>query len=216
MTRLRPCFTIAATLEDRRTVMPANLTPQYMSAEQRFKQASTHAEKIACLEEMLRVIPKHKGTDKLQADLKRRLSKLRQEAQKAAATHRGFSVSVEAEGAGQIVMVGPPNVGKSALLGALTKATPEVADYPFTTRRPMPGMMSLENVQIQLVDMPPISQEHMEPWMSQITRNADAMLLVVDLGDPAVLDAVELISDVLQEWKILPTVHLPTPEEEAA
>jgi len=196
--------------------MPANLTPQYMAAEQRFKQASTHEEKIAGLEEMLRVMPKHKGTDKLQADLKRRLSKLRQEAQKAAATRRGFSLSVEAEGAGQVVMVGPPNVGKSALLGALTKATPEVADYPFTTRRPMPGMVAFENVQIQLVDMPPISHEYMEPWMSQIVRHADAMLLVVDLGDPAVLDAVELISEVLEEWKILPTAGSLSPAEEAA
>ena len=196
--------------------MPANLTPQYMSAEQRFKQASTHEEKITCLEEMLRVIPKHKGTDKLQADLKRRLSKLRQEAQKAAATRRGYTLSVEAEGAGQIVMVGPPNVGKSALLAALTKATPEVADYPFTTRRPMPGMLPLENVQIQLVDMPPISHESMESWMSQITRNADAILLVVDLGDSAVLDAVELIAEVLQEWKILPAARPLTPEEEDA
>jgi len=194
--------------------MPANLTPQYMSAEQRFKQASTHEEKITCLEEMLRVIPKHKGTDKLQADLKRRLSKLRQEAQKAAATRRGYTLSVEAEGAGQAVMVGPPNVGKSALLAALTKATPAVADYPFTTRRPMPGMMPLENVQIQLVDMPPISHESMESWMSQITRNADAILLVVDLGDSAVLDAVELIAEVLQEWKILPAARPLTPEEE--
>jgi uncharacterized protein len=196
--------------------MPANLTPQYMSAEQRFKQASTHEEKITCLEEMLRVIPKHKGTDKLQADLKRRLSKLRQEAQKAAATRRGYTLSVEAEGAGQIVMVGPPNVGKSALLAALTKATPEVADYPFTTRRPMPGMMPLENVQIQLVDMPPISHESMESWMPQITRNADAILLVVDLGDSAVLDAVELLAEVLQEWKILPAARPLTPEEEDA
>ena len=196
--------------------MPANLTPQYMSAEQRFKQASTHEEKIACLEEMLRVMPKHKGTDKLQADLKRRLSKLRQEAQKTAATHRGYTQSVEAEGAGQIVMVGPPNVGKSALLAALTKATPEVADYPFTTRRPMPGMMAFENVQIQLVDMPPISHEYMESWMSQITRNADALLLVVDLGDPDVLDAVELIAAMLQEWKILPTAGPLTAETEDA
>ena len=196
--------------------MPANLTPQYMAAEQRFKQASSHAEKIACLEEMLRVIPKHKGTDKLQADLKRRLSKLRQEAQKAAATRRGFSLTVDVEGAGQIVMVGPPNVGKSALLGALTKATPEVADYPFTTRRPMPGMVPLENVQLQLVDMPPISRESMEPWMSQIVRQADAMLLVVDVADPAVLDAVELIAAVLQEWKILPTAGSLTPTEAVA
>ena len=196
--------------------MPANLTPQYMSAEQRFKQATTHDEKITCLEEMLRVMPKHKGTDKLQADLKRRLSKLRQEAQKTAATHRGHTLSVEAEGAGQIAMVGPPNVGKSALLAALTKATPEVADYPFTTRRPMPGMVAFENVQIQLVDMPPISHEYMESWMSQITRNADALLLVVDLGDPDVLDAVELIAAMLQEWKILPIAGPLTAETEDA
>jgi len=163
----------------------------------------------------LRVIPKHKGTDKLQADLKRRLSRLRQEAQKAAATRRGFSVSVEAEGAGQIVMVGPPNVGKSALLGVLTKATPEVADYPFTTRRPIPGMVPFDNVQIQLVDMPPVSHEYMESWMAQIVRNADAILLVVDLADPAVLDAVELIAAILQEWKIVPTAGSLTPAEEA-
>jgi len=196
--------------------MPANLTPQYMSAEQRFKQASTHEEKITCLEEMLRVMPKHKGTDKLQADLKRRLSKLRQEAEKTAATRRGYTVSVEAEGAGQIVIVGPPNVGKSTLLTTLTNAAPEVADYPFTTRRPMPGMMTFENVQIQLVDMPPICREYMESWMSQITRNADAVLLVVDLSDAGVLDAVELIAEVLQEWKILPTAGLLTAEEQDA
>ena len=196
--------------------MPANLTPQYMSAEQRFKQATTHDEKITCLEEMLRVMPKHKGTDKLQADLKRRLSKLRQEAQKTAATRRGHTLAVEAEGAGQIVMVGPPNVGKSALLAALTKATPEVADYPFTTRRPMPGMVAFENVQLQLVDMPPISHEYMESWMSQITRNADALLLVVDLDDPGVLDTVELTVAMLQEWKILPTAGPLTAEIEDA
>ena len=185
--------------------MPANLTPQYMSAEQRFKQASTHEEKMTCLEDMLRIMPKHKGTDKLQADLKKRLSKLRQEAQKASATRRGGMLSVDPEGAGQIVMVGPPNMGKSALLAALTKATPEVADYPFTTRRPMPGMMAVDDIQIQLVDMPPISRDAMEPWMAQITRNADALLLVVDLAEPTLLDAVELLTETLQAWKIAPT-----------
>lgn len=195
--------------------MPANLTPQYHTAEQRFKQASSTEDKVTCLEEMLRVMPKHKGTDKLQADLKRRLSKLRQEAQKAAAARRGgYTVSVDTEGAGQIVMIGPPNAGKSALLAALTKATPEVADYPFTTRRPLPGMVTFENIQLQMVDMPPVSHDYMEPWMSQIARNADALLLVVDLQDPDVLDAVETLTAVLAEWKILPTARLLSFDEE--
>lgn len=195
--------------------MPANLTPQYHAAEQRFKQASSSEEKVTCLEEMLRVMPKHKGTDKLQADLKRRLAKLRQEAQKAAAARRGgYTVSVEAEGAGQIVMVGAPNAGKSSLLAALTKATPDIAAYPFTTRRPLPGMVTFENIQLQLVDMPPVAREYMEPWMPQIVRNADAMLLVVDLSDPEALEAVELLTTVLTEWKILPTTRRLSFDEE--
>lgn len=199
--------------------MPANLTPQYIEAEQRFKQASTTGEKVACLEEMLRIIPKHKGTDKLQADLKRRLSKLKQDTSKAAGAHRSAGPSVDTEGAGQVALVGVPNAGKSALLRALTKATPEVAEYPFTTRRPLPGMVTFENVQIQLVDLPPVSREYMETWVPQIVRHADALLLVVDLSAPSALDDIVLLTTVLEEWKILPTrqtlsveehEHLPT------
>lgn len=186
--------------------MPANLTPQYMEAEQRFKQAATQQEKVVCLEEMLRVIPKHKGTDKLQADLKRRLSKLRQEAQKSSGARRAAGPSVVKEGAGQIALVGLPNAGKSALVGALSKAVTEVADYPFTTRKPIPGMVVHENVQIQLVDLPPISRDYMETWLQQIVRNADALLLVVDVSDADALEAVEFACATLAEWKILPVL----------
>ena len=195
--------------------MPANLTPQYLEAEQRFREARTSTEKITYLEEMLRVIPKHKGTDKMRADLRRRLSKLKTETPKAGAGHRGYSFQVDKEGIGQVVMLGPPNVGKSALLGALTKATPEVSDYPFTTRKPMPGMVIFENVQIQLVDFPPLCHDHMEPWMSQIARNADALLLVVDLSDAEVLEAVDLVTDMLSEWKIAPVAQALTPDANA-
>ena len=184
--------------------MPANLTPQYMEAEQRFKQAATQQEKVTCLEEMLRVIPKHKGTDKLQADLKRRLSKLRQEAQKSSGARRAAGPSVVKEGAGQIALVGLPNAGKSAVVGALSKAVTEVADYPFTTRKPIPGMVVYENVQIQLVDLPPISRDYMETWLPQIVRNADALLLVVDVSDADALEAVEFACATLAEWKISP------------
>ncbi len=194
--------------------MPANLTPQYLDADQRFRRARTAAEKVACLEEMLRIIPKHKGTDKLQADLKRRLSRLRHDAQQAAGVRRGPVVTVDREGAGQIVLVGPPNAGKSALLAAMTNATPEVADYPFTTRKPLPGMVLFENIQIQLVDFPPLSREYMESWMGQIVRNADALLLVLDLSAVTALDDFEMTCDILQGWKVQPVARRLTPEEE--
>jgi ribosome-interacting GTPase 1 len=193
--------------------MPANLTPQYLDAEQRFRAAKSTAEKITCLEEMLRVIPKHKGTDRMRGDLRRRLSKLKADGPRSSSGHRGYTQQVDKEGIGQVVMLGPPNVGKSALLAALTKATPEVADYPFTTRKPMPGMVQFENVQIQLVDMPPLSHDYMEPWMLQIARNADGLLLIVDLGNVDVLAEMELITTVLEEWKLLPVARALTEDE---
>ncbi|MBM4372109.1 MAG: 50S ribosome-binding GTPase, partial [Deltaproteobacteria bacterium] len=134
--------------------MPANLTQDYLSAEKKLREARSPQEKLACLEEMLRVIPKHKGTDHMQADLRKRISRLREEAGKARATGKRTSLHhVEPEGIGQVFLVGPPNSGKSALLGAVTNTTPQVADFPFTTRTFQPGMMRHGDVWIQLVDM---------------------------------------------------------------
>jgi ribosome-interacting GTPase 1 len=159
--------------------MPANLTPEYKRAEERFRAAATPQEKLEALEEMLRVIPKHKGTEGLQADLKARLAKLRkQPAPKAGKS--SFTHMVPREGAGQVVLVGPPNSGKSALVSSLTRATPLVADYPFTTRDAVPGMMRFESISIQLVDLPPVSAEHVEPWVFDFVRIADLCWLVVD------------------------------------
>jgi hypothetical protein len=178
--------------------MPANLTPQYLAAEQRFKQATTTQEKIDALEEMMALIPKHKGTEKLQADLRRRLARLRNEAEKKGGVSRASAMySVPREGAGQIVILGAANVGKSSLLARMTKATPEIADYPFTTRLPQPGMMPFENIQIQLVDMPPISTHLYEPWMGGIVRQADLSLLVADLGRDTMLDEIEEVLSIL-------------------
>ncbi len=183
--------------------MPANLTPQYLAAEQRYKEAVTNQEKVEALEEMMAVIPKHKGTEKLQADLRRRLAKLRIEAEKKHGAAKGAALySVPKEGAGQIVLVGAPNVGKSSLLARLTHATPEIADYPFTTRLPQPGMMPFENIQIQLVDMPPIAPHFYEPWMGSIVRHADFVLLVVDTGSDELLDEVEEVLKILEESRI--------------
>ena len=183
--------------------MPANLTPQYLSAEQRFKEAVTTREKIEALEEMMAVIPKHKGTEKMQADLRRRLARLRAESEKKHGAAKGAALySVPREGAGQVVLVGVPNVGKSSLLQRLTHAQPEIGDYPFTTRLPQPGMMPYENIQIQLVDMPPIDRNFYEPWMGGIVRQADLVLLVLDAGSDELLDEVEEVIDVLGGSKI--------------
>src|SRR5215831_10675036 len=171
--------------------MPANLTPQYMDAEKRFKQAPTVKEKIAALEEMMATIPKHKGTEKLQAELKKKMATLRKEAEQHKKGGRRDSFVVEREGARQLALVGAPNSGKSQLLKSTTHATPEVADYPYTTRTPIPGMMIFENVRLQLLDLPPISPEFTEYWVAQVIRNADAVLWIVDLSDDDVLDRLD-------------------------
>lgn len=185
--------------------MPANLTPDYLAAEREFKGAHTQAEKVEALERMLATLPKHKGTEKLQADLRRRLSQARKEAQKKGGTHSAPFYWVEKEGAGQVVLIGPPNSGKSQLVATLTHARPEVAAYPFTTRVPTPGMMTYENIQIQLVDLPPLSIEFMEPWIPQVIRNASKGVLLVDLEDAGVLDEIDFIAQTLDRQ------HLPMP-----
>jgi len=176
--------------------MPANLTPAYKEAEARFRNAVTREEKIAGLEEMLRVIPKHKGTDKLQADLRSRLSKLRREPRKKGPT-RGHSHKIPKEGAGQVALVGPPNAGKSSLVASLTHAQPEVADYPLTTRDAIPGMMPYEDVAFQLVDLPPLCDEHVEPWVYDVIRSANLAWLVVPIDRP--LASLDLVTRLLEE-----------------
>jgi len=182
--------------------MPANLTPQYLEAELKFKQAKTTPEKIKALEVMMAVIPKHKGTEKLRGQLKSRMAKLKEELQKRPSVARAEQVyNIKREGAAQIVLVGLPNSGKSSLLSRITNASSEVADYPFTTQKPVPGMMKFENLQIQLVDTPPIQLDHIEPGFPNLIRNADVLLLLIDLTENPVF-RMEILLEQLSDLRI--------------
>jgi ribosome-interacting GTPase 1 len=181
--------------------MPANLTPDYRDAEQRFKQARSPEEKLTALKRMLSTIPKHKGTEKLQADIKRRIARLNDQLQ-SQSRKKGFAVKVEREGVGQIALVGPPNAGKSRLAAALSGVELEVAPYPYSTQKPCPAMMPYEDVRVQLVDLPPVSSTHTETWVPSIVRTADAVLMIVDLASPDVLDDTEDCLSTLEGKKI--------------
>jgi small GTP-binding protein len=180
--------------------MPANLPPQYFEAEKTYRLAKTPAEKIAALEEMLAIMPKHKGTDHLRAELRGRIAKLTQAAEKKSATQRA-SMVIEKEGAAQVAVIGLPSAGKSQIVSSITNASPTVAEYPFTTLSATPGMMEFENIQIQLIDTPPLVAQSIEWWLPPILRRADALLIVVDLSD-APLAQVEAITAQLENIRI--------------
>jgi ribosome-interacting GTPase 1 len=176
--------------------MAVNLPPQYHDAEARYKKGKTPEEKLAALKEMWVILPKHKASEKVQAELKTRISELNDQIEHEKLgpkkpAHGTFKVPKQ--GAGQVVFLGPPNAGKSLLLSKLTKASPAVAPYPFTTREPVPGMMDYEDVRVQLVDLPPVTADHYEHFVTDITRSADAAVLFLDLADddgPAATQAV--------------------------
>ena len=179
--------------------MPANLPPDYHRAEERYRVAKTAEEKIEALEEMLRIMPKHKGTDGLQADVKARIAKLRKQPARKGA-RASFSHVIPREGAGQVVLVGPPNTGKSSVVTRLTHATPEVAEYPFTTRDATPGMMPFEDIAFQLIDLPPLSTEHVEPWVFDLVRRADLLWIVAHVENA--LDEMEEAKRILEARNI--------------
>jgi ribosome-interacting GTPase 1 len=165
--------------------MAVNLTPQYLEAEAEYKRAQTAEERLECLKKMWSLVPKHKASEKLQAELKTKLSATREEVERERKSPKkgGVSHKIPRQGAGQVILLGGPNAGKSRILTRLTRATPEVAPYPFTTRDPLPGMMDWEDVRVQLIDTPPITADFLEGYLSSLVRAADAAVLVVDLGD---------------------------------
>ncbi|QDT53193.1 GTPase Obg [Caulifigura coniformis] len=178
--------------------MPANLTPQYQKAEAAYRRTQSADERVTCLERMLQLIPRHKGTERLQADLKTRLKEARQEAHAEKSAPRSTrTYRIPRQGAGTVILIGAPNSGKSLLLQELTSARPEVAAYPFTTREPLPGMMQWDDVDVQLVDTPPVTAGHIEPYLTSFVRAADAVVLCVDgSNDDSPQEACDVISQL--------------------
>ncbi|MCA9154154.1 MAG: 50S ribosome-binding GTPase [Planctomycetales bacterium] len=182
--------------------MPANLTLQYLKAEEEYRRASTPDEELRCLQVMLRELPKHKGTDKLQAELKHKISRAKADVETAAKSgKKGHGVRVPRQGAGRVILVGGPNAGKSQFVKAVTRATPEVAPYPFTTREPMPAMMPFEDVMIQVIDTPPITADYFDPATQGLIRGSDLALLLVDLGADEGIEQLQEVLDHLNKTK---------------
>jgi ribosome-interacting GTPase 1 len=196
--------------------MAANLTPQYLEAEAEYKKAQTAEERLAGLKKMYSLLPKHKASEKLQAELKTKISEAKDEAEKERHSPKkvGVSYKIPKQGAGQYVIVGGPNTGKSRLLSRLTRATPEVAPYPFTTREPHAGMMEWEDVRVQLIDLPPITADFCEGYVSSMVRSADAALLMVDLGDDDGPFAAEAVVERLAQTKTMLAGQLPDAPED--
>jgi ribosome-interacting GTPase 1 len=184
--------------------VPANLSPEYKAAEAAFRKTREPRERLQWLREMLRTIPKHKGTEHLQADIKARIKDLGEEVEGArkGGGHGGPALVIHPEGAAQIMLIGPPNAGKSSLHARLTGSGAHVAPYPFTTQYPAPGMLPYEDIHFQLVDLPAIAPEHPLPWLANTLQTADAALLVVDLGDPSCVDQLHGVRAGLEQKRL--------------
>ena len=184
--------------------MPTNVTPEYKEAEEAYRKAREPKERLDCLREMLRTIPKHKGTEHLQRDIKTRIKQLSEElaGPRKGGGRKGPSHVVRPEGAAQLSLIGPPNAGKSSLHARLTGSRTDIGPYPFTTHLPVPGMLPYEDVHFQLVDLPPVSVDFMEPWLINALQPADGALLIVDVSDPDCLEQIPVILKRLAEKKV--------------
>jgi len=183
--------------------MVANLPPQFYEKEAELKRAKTIDEKIAILEELLSIMPKHKSSEKLQAEIKTKISKYKKEKEKPTVTAKKQTVPIiKKEGAGQVIICGPPNSGKSTLLSCLTNANPSIGEYPFTTKLPTPGMLIYEDIKIQIIDTPSLSLEFSENWLGDILRKSDSLVFLFDLSSNYILEEMEESLLVLEKFKI--------------
>jgi uncharacterized protein len=199
--------------------VPTNVTPEYKKAEEAYRKAREPKERLDCLRQMLSTIPKHKGTEHLQADIKSRIKDLTEElaGPKKGGRRSGPALTIRPEGAAQVALLGPPNSGKSALHQRLTGSRAQAGPGSFITQFPEPGMLAHEDIAFQLLDLPSMSADHSPPWMASTLQTADAALLVVDLSDPACVEQVQFILDTLADRKIsLVGVWPGLPRNEAA
>jgi ribosome-interacting GTPase 1 len=181
--------------------MPANLPPQYFEAEKEYRNAKTIEEKIHALKKMLAIMPKHKGTDKLQAEIRAKISKLQEELENQKKGKKsGAHWYIKKEGAGQVLLLGLPNSGKTTLVNTLCNTNFETADYPFTTQHPHAGMMDFEDIKIQLIDTPPIKDDN-DYKIFELVRNADLLAIVLSLDSEPIND-FNFIQEKLSERNI--------------
>ncbi len=177
--------------------MPANLTAEAKAKWERAIAIKDPEEKIKALQEFLSAIPKHKGNERLRDQVKRKIAALKAELEERKERRKGPSKPVlEKEGAAQILIIGPTNVGKSLLLSALTNARPEIASHPFTTRSPTPGVMRFEDIRFQLVEMPALTEGGLEPEAIDMIRRADGLMIMVDLSGDAAKDLEWILGEL--------------------
>lgn len=184
--------------------MPANLTPDYKKAEAAYKRSRDPQERLQLLQEMHRTIPKHKGTEHLRADIKTKIKELKEEliAPSKGGARSGPPTFIHPDGAAQVAIIGPPNTGKSTLHAALTGSHTQIGTYPFTTQYPEPGMLTVEDTAIQLVDLPPISAQHPIPWIGNTLQSANGALFVIDLGQPGCVEQIVAAREILSDRRI--------------
>jgi len=175
--------------------MPVNAPVEYFKAEEKFLSARSRDEKIKYLEEMIRLLPKHKSSENVLRNLRKKLAKLRSQQEKKAVSKPKFVI--KKEGAGQVCLMGLTNSGKSTLLKQLTNVDVEIANYAYTTKEPVVGMMRYEDVQIQLIEIPSTFTND----VMSVVRNCDGIVFVLD-GEKNLDEQKQRLLEIMQNSKI--------------
>ncbi len=172
--------------------MPTNVTPQFDKQRLIYEETEDIAQRIVELEKLLSLAPRHKGGERMVGDYRKKLALLKAQlekkreidrAKKSGGTEEGV---VRKEGAGQVCLVGVTNCGKSSIINAVTNATFDIGDYPFTTPIPTPAMLTLEDINIQLVELPGVFKGSHKAGIGRqalaVARNTDCIALIIDLS----------------------------------